>query len=84
MLGCGANIGADVGAKFGAAGGGANVGDGDDATGCGGEFFGTGTSTFVPHCGHVPFLPAALSGTWIVTVQYGQLNWIAMWGGVRG
>ena len=85
MFGGGANIGAAGGAKLGAAGGGVNVGC-DEAAGCGGEFFGTGTRTFVPHCGHVTFLPAALSGTWIVTVQYGQLNWIAMWDelGARG
>ena len=70
IVGCGANMGA--------AGDGENVGGGDGTAGGGGEFFGVGTSTFVPHCGHVPFLPAALSETWIVTVQYGQLNWMAM------
>lgn len=74
MFGGGANIGAAGGAKFGAAGVGVNDGGGDETTGGGGAFFGTGTRTFVPHCGQVPFLPAALSGTWIVTVQYGQLN----------
>ncbi|MSR55887.1 MAG: hypothetical protein EXS09_21835 [Gemmataceae bacterium] len=71
-------MGADGAAKFGAAGGGVNASEGDGIAGRGSEFFGAGTSTFVPHCGHVPFLPAALSGTWIVTVQYGQLNWMAM------
>ena len=86
MGGGGANIGADGGAKLGAAGGGTNAGGCDEAAAGGGAFFGIGTTTFVPHCGHVPFLPAALSGTWIVTVQYGQLNWIDMWerSGVRG
>ena len=78
IVGCGANMGAAGGAKFGEAVVGVNAGDGDRVAGFGGEFFGAGTRTFVPHCGHVPFLPAALSGTWIVTVQYGQLNWMAM------
>jgi hypothetical protein len=52
------------------------------AASAGGAFFGRGTTTFVPHCGHVPLLPAAWSGTWIVTVQYGQLNWMAIEGEV--
>ncbi|MFK7819483.1 MAG: hypothetical protein AB8G99_12255 [Planctomycetaceae bacterium] len=47
------------------------------ATGCcGGR--GSGTSNGLLHRGHLPRLPAALSFTRIVDVQYGQLNSIAM------
>jgi hypothetical protein len=73
MFGGGANIGGAAGSKFGTDGD-TNIGGTDEASDGDGAFFGTGTTTFVPHCGQVPCLPAALSGTLTVTVQYGQLN----------
>ncbi len=33
---------------------------------------------FVPHLGHAPSFPDALSGTLTLAVQYGQENWMAM------